>query len=209
MNRKKTNWDQQLRSQNLQEYPESVRNTPRPRCRGRRRNIRCRKWIEECAKACTTGEDRDRNKDRDQDGDRDLDDDDDGDEDGDGDADEIGDGDGDGDADGDGDGEGDSSTWQIQCSSQPSQCCTGSSYLSSETRRTRHPEAFGLHWPHPLELALDLSAGLALLSLLGEGGSEMMLPPLFLFILYLLLTMPLAMVLGCRKRNRRLTWREG
>ncbi|XP_068928354.1 uncharacterized protein [Petaurus breviceps papuanus] len=167
-----------------------VRSVQCPRCRDRRRNARCQSWIEECPNAYAIAQDRDRDLNQNQDRDRDLD------------------GDGDGDLDGDGDGDGDSSTWWIQYPSGVGHCYIQRSSLSYECPRTRQLEAFGWQWLPPLELALDVTAVLALLSLLVGENFEMLLPPSVLFVFYLLLTTPLAMVLGCGRRSRNQTWNQ-
>ncbi|XP_074086156.1 uncharacterized protein LOC141518228 [Macrotis lagotis] len=151
-----------------------------PGSRNKRRDARCRKWIEECVNShsftqASSARDPTQEADREGDGDEEAED---GNE-------EAGD-----------DGEGDSSTWWLQLSSREGFYCSPSISLSSHPPRTSQIEAFSQQWPYRLALVLDVAAGLTLLLLLGEEDSETLLLPLFIFMLYLLLTLPLATVIG-------------
>ncbi|XP_027691833.1 uncharacterized protein LOC114023412 [Vombatus ursinus] len=201
----KSNWDKSPGSGNTDDSQASllrilfldVQNVLCPRCRTRRRNARCQRSFEECANQCATAHS-DRNQDLDQNQDRDRDLDWDGDGDGDDDVDE----------DVDGDGDGDNSTCWVQYSSRDRHRSNRSRSLSAESPPTRQSESFGLRWLHPLELALNMTAGLALLFLLGSENLETLLPFFFLFVLYVLFTMPLAMVLGCKRPSQKQTWKR-
>ncbi|XP_020861166.1 uncharacterized protein LOC110221113 [Phascolarctos cinereus] len=198
-----SDWDKSLGSSNTDNSQASllrilfldVQNVLCPRCRNRRRNARCQRSIEECTDQCSTAHD-DRSEDLDQNQDRDRD------------RDLDWDGDGEEDGDGDGDGDGDTSTCWVQYLSRDHHRSNQSRSLSSESPRTRQRASFGLQWLHPLELALYVAGGLVLLSLLGTENLETLLPFFFLFVLYVLFTMPLAKVLGSKRPSPKQIWRQ-
>ncbi|XP_007496998.1 uncharacterized protein LOC103095854 isoform X1 [Monodelphis domestica] len=154
-----------------------------------RRNSRCWRWINECTTAFSVQQEQDQEETQE------------------GDEDEDGDGEGEGEGEGDGDGNrnGDCALCLILAPNSPRHSVTGSSSQSSECPPSeRQGWAPDFQWPNPLELALDVSALLALLSFLRADDSGMLLLfAAWLFILYLLVTIPLVLMLGSRRRSRR------